>query len=58
MQEKPKTWLDSEIVELMTAECRAYRHHQQLMRQPVNYQEMMENVLHVLKDKGLIEDTP
>jgi hypothetical protein len=58
MNEKPKTWLDSEIVELMTAEAKAYRHDQQLKQQPINYREMMECVLLALQQHGLIEDTP
>ena len=53
-----KTWLDSEIVTLMESEARAYRHQQQLMREPISCREMMESVLAAMADKGLIEYTP
>jgi hypothetical protein len=55
---EPKTWLDSEIIELMVQEAKEYRHDVQLKGKPVNYREMMECVLQVLEREHLIEHTP
>lgn len=55
---EPKTWLDSEIIDLMVEEAKAYRHDQQLKQETINYREMMECILLVLDSKGLIERTP
>ncbi len=53
-----KTWLDSEIIDLMVTEAREYRHSQQLLQKSINYREMMECILAAMQNKGLIEDTP
>jgi hypothetical protein len=55
---KPKTWTDEEIVTLMATEARAYVADQKSKLEPWSYKEMMECVLLVLKNNGLIEDTP
>lgn len=58
MSDKPRTWLDSEIITLMENEAREYRHDCQFRQRQFSYREMMENMLVVMKEKGLIEDTP
>jgi hypothetical protein len=55
---QPKTWTDEEIVILMVEEAKAYHHDQRIKQKPINYKEMMECVLLILKNNGLIEDTP
>jgi hypothetical protein len=55
---EPKTWTDEEIVALMATEARAYVASQKSKLEPWSYKEMMECVLLVLKNNGLIEDTP
>jgi hypothetical protein len=53
-----KTWLPSEIWELMAAEMKAYKHDCQVRQLNLSYLEMAENVYRVLDEKGLIEHTP
>jgi hypothetical protein len=55
---QPKQWLPSEIWQLMAEEMKAYKHDCALRRRPFSYDEMAENVYHVLSEKGLIEHAP
>lgn len=58
MIEQPKTWLQSEIWQLMAEEARAYKHDCAIRRRNFSYDEMMENVFLALDTRGLIEYTP
>ena len=53
-----KTWLESEIIQLMAEEMRAYRHDCSLRQRQFSYQEMAENLYALMDAKGLIEHTP
>lgn len=53
-----KTWLQSEIWQLMAEEMRAYKHDCRIRRRNFSYDEMAENVFAVLDSKGLIEHQP
>jgi hypothetical protein len=55
---EPKTWLPSEIRELIEKEMRAYTHDCSLRRIPISYQDMADCVVSVLAEKGLIEYQP
>ena len=53
-----KTWLESEIIQLMADEMKAYRHDCSVRQRQFSYQEMAENLYAMMDDKGLIQDTP
>ena len=55
---EPKTWTDNEILDLMLEEIREYKLDQIKRQEPIDYRNMMECVLGVLKDQNLIQDTP
>jgi hypothetical protein len=54
----PKTWTDEEIVDLMVKEALEYRKDKRNSQQQIDYRGMMECVLSVMDDRGLIEKTP
>ena len=55
---EPKTWLQSEVEQLIEAELKAYRHDCSIRRRTYSNLEAAENIYAILDSKGLIEHTP
>jgi len=55
---EPKTWLESEIVDLIAGELKDYRHDCSIRRRQYTHHEAAELVYVLLNDRGLIEHSP
>ena len=54
----PKTWLESEICELIAQEAKEYKHDCVLRGLAFSYIEEARNIYALLDRHGLIQDTP
>lgn len=55
---EPKTWIESEIIELIENEIRTFLHERPSKRDPIDWHDLAGCIYVILNDAGLIEHTP
>ncbi len=58
MATQPKTWLESEVVQMIVDEARAFKHDCNLRTRQFSWQELAENIYARLDAHNLIDRTP